>query len=152
MALAPSKGWAQFLSDAHSTVTYLWDGESCTRAGMTCQCRPVGWTNGDGSPVMVGKIQLIDDHRCSRLRHLLARCRETITPCRLASVGWTLAFLCDEVVKQALDACMRILPRVVFGTNQTEAAYHQGLRGNRKNRAPSLLRQRASRRATMRVH
>ena len=102
--------------------------------------------------LMVGKIQLIDDHRCSRLRHLLARCRETITPCRLASVGWTLAFLCDEVVKQALDACMHILPRVVFGTNQTEAAYHQVLRGNRKNRAPSLLRQRASRRATMRVH
>ena len=75
----------------------------------------------DGSPALVEKIRLIDDSKRSQHNDILMRCSETIAPCSFTY----LSFVCAEVVDQARDVGLRMLPQIVFSTDDMKAAYRQ---------------------------
>ena len=78
-------------------------------------------TNADGSPILVEKIRLIDDCKRSKHNEFLQKPSETINPCRFTF----MAYVCQEVVRQAKALGRLTLPTVVFSLDDQKSAYRQ---------------------------
>lgn len=78
-------------------------------------------TNADGSPILEDKIRLIDDCKRSKHNEFLQKPSETIHPCRFTF----MAYVCQEVVRQAKALGRLTLPSVVFSLDDQKSAYRQ---------------------------